>query len=549
MTIREVAESLERFERELAAGRPRAAYEAALTAWRACRAPELAALVDRAAIVFAPHTPLAEKKQAAFVEAWLARARNREPYERRWLLDQLERLVLGHQSSLIASCLDELVATQDDPSIAVPACTMAGLPGGTVNFGSWGKVLTRLFKLIVNAGDPRAIAPLDKLAKATTQPASPRTPSTDQDLARRIPKVVTALRKCTVVPLDAELTTLVTRSLALLDKPLSPANAEEEEEATRDDALLAAVLADLDDGAARAVWADALQQAGDPRGELIALQLAGTANAKAAKAAEKLITKHWRTWLGPIAPAVVRDSLEFDRGLLVACTTDVRRKGVSDAVFSHPSWGTVRRIAFKTYGHLTPAMSRLEEARLVPEDGLEMLATTTFPRLRVLEINRNRGAYDDGMAGGIPRSKSMKALATTKGLPALRSLGLDGPYYLRGTPEYYRWIFETPFAGQLETFTIKVDWPEWEADVVSSWLAVMRPAAALRRIEFRASAVLAIDPKAGIATLEHDLRVSVNDPRSWVETPITVARALAETAGLVMGPPVISTAPRRRQQS
>src|SRR5512140_1711518 len=169
MTIREVAESLERFERELAAGRRRAAYEAALAAWRACRAPELAALVDRAAIAFAPHTPLVEKKQAAFVEAWLARARNCEPYECRWLLDQLEGLVLAHKGSLVASCLDELVATQDDPSIALPACTMAGLPGGTVNFGSWGKVLTRLFKLIVNTGDPRAIAPLDTLAKATMQ--------------------------------------------------------------------------------------------------------------------------------------------------------------------------------------------------------------------------------------------------------------------------------------------------------------------------------------------------------------------------------------------
>jgi len=546
MTIREVAESLERFERELAAGRRRAAYEAALTAWRACRAPELAALVDRAAIVFAPNTPLAENKQAAFVEAWLARARNREPYERRWLLDQLERLALAHKSSLVASCLDELVVTQDDPSIALPACTMAGMPGGTVNFGSWGKVLTRLFKLIVNAGDPRAIAPLDKLAKATMQPGSPRTPSTDQDLARRIPKVVTALRKCTVVPLDAELTTLVTRSLALLDKPLSPANTEAAA-ATRDDALLAAVLADLDDDAARAVWADALQQAGDPRGELIALQLAGTANAKAAKAADKLITKHWRTWLGPIAPAVVRDSLEFDRGLLVACTTDVRRKGVSDAVFSHPNWGTVRRIAFRAYGHLTPAMSRLEEARGVPEDGLEALATTTFAHLRVLEIRGDPGFHD--RTGGGPRSKSMKALATTKGLPSLRSLGFDGSYFLRGTPEHCRWIFETPFAGQLETFAIKVDWPEWESDVVSSWLAVMRPAAALRRIEFRASAVLVIDPKASIATLEHDLRVSVGDPRSWVETPITVARALADTAGLVMGPAVISTAPRKRQPS
>lgn len=83
----------------------------------------------------------------------------------------------------------------------------------------------------------------------------------------------------------------------------------------------------------------------------------------------------------------------------------------------------------------------------------------------------------------------------------------------------------------------------------AAWLAVMRPATALGRIEFRASAVLAIDPKAGIATLEYGSHVSVDDPRSWVETPTTVARALASTAGLVMGPAAISAAPRRRRQS
>ena len=63
--------------------------------------------------------------------------------------------------------------------------------------------------------------------------------------------------------------------------------------------LFAAVLADLDDDAARQVWADALLARQDPRGELIALQLAKSP--KHAAKIKALTQKHWRSWVGALA--------------------------------------------------------------------------------------------------------------------------------------------------------------------------------------------------------------------------------------------------------
>jgi uncharacterized protein (TIGR02996 family) len=60
------------------------------------------------------------------------------------------------------------------------------------------------------------------------------------------------------------------------------------------DALLEAILADPTDDRARLVYADALQDLGDPRGELVALQISGGKSAEAR--AKQLLEKHRKTW-------------------------------------------------------------------------------------------------------------------------------------------------------------------------------------------------------------------------------------------------------------
>ncbi len=66
--------------------------------------------------------------------------------------------------------------------------------------------------------------------------------------------------------------------------------------------LPAAIDADPEDVSAYTVYADQLQAQGDPRGELISLQLAAEkGDAKLAKAAAKLIASHPDVFLGPLA--------------------------------------------------------------------------------------------------------------------------------------------------------------------------------------------------------------------------------------------------------
>ena len=79
------------------------------------------------------------------------------------------------------------------------------------------------------------------------------------------------------------------------------------------DELLAAIYAQPDDDHARAVYADHLLEHGDPRGELIALQLAGTEAARQAA----LLETHGEAWLGSLRGQVVRESVRWERGFVV----------------------------------------------------------------------------------------------------------------------------------------------------------------------------------------------------------------------------------------
>ena len=519
---------LSQFLTDVEAGKRRAAYEVALAAWRETHAPELAMLVERAAIAFTTSEPLPTKAQKARVEAWLARARTREPYEARWLLEELRPLVEGRKGSIVAACLDELVTMKDDPSLTLAACTLLALPGGAVAFGTWGKVLTRMFKLIGSCCDVRAIPRLEALA-AETPSREGHTDSALEFVRERTPALFETLRAVPVRALGADDLAVVASCMAALDRPL-PAAAAEASPTGSADALFEAVLAAPDDDQARAVWADALQEAGDPRGELIALQLAAATNEKAAKSAQKLIAKHWRTWVGALAPAIVATSVEFERGLLDACTTDVRRKSVATAIFDHPHWASVRRITFKGWGQLAPGMQRLEEAHGVPESGLAALAKTEFPALRVLSIKADPGDQpDDGMLDGAPASRGMKALAATKGLPALRSLHLSNMMrewtrrqFRERVPGDYAWIARTPFGGQLESFGLNAPWPNWNRGQWAEYLAIVAAMPKLReyRITYEGTLVLSLRERSVrldmSETMEHRREETLARARSVV---------------------------------
>lgn len=99
------------------------------------------------------------------------------------------------------------------------------------------------------------------------------------------------------------------------------------------------------DEARRVVLADALQNAGDPRGEFITLQLAideGRADAAAEKRANALLKSHIDSWAGSL-PGAELASREFKRGFLSAIAIRPDDKHLLKAL-EQPQWRTVERL-------------------------------------------------------------------------------------------------------------------------------------------------------------------------------------------------------------
>lgn len=120
----------------------------------------------------------------------------------------------------------------------------------------------------------------------------------------------------------------------------------------------AAQPGDLD---ARAVLADALQAAADPRGELIMLQMAiadGTASAGAERRVTQLLQNHADEWVGPL-PAIERTGRRFERGFLVACETNADNAAI-ERTLDRPEWRTIEELSLRAPDvELAPLIAKL----------------------------------------------------------------------------------------------------------------------------------------------------------------------------------------------
>ncbi len=82
------------------------------------------------------------------------------------------------------------------------------------------------------------------------------------------------------------------------------------------EALLEAVYANPDDDAPRAVLADLLQERGDPRGELIAIDLLPAPTEDQLVRRRRLLAEHGKRWFPPALDKVVKRDAEYQRGFL-----------------------------------------------------------------------------------------------------------------------------------------------------------------------------------------------------------------------------------------
>jgi uncharacterized protein (TIGR02996 family) len=107
------------------------------------------------------------------------------------------------------------------------------------------------------------------------------------------------------------------------------------------DALLAAVYAAPNDRQLRAVVADALLERGDPRGELIALQLAQAAHAEPTARERELLGRYERRWLGGLAAVAWPGSVRFDGGFVIALELKRDASAIAEAMTA-AQWATLR---------------------------------------------------------------------------------------------------------------------------------------------------------------------------------------------------------------
>lgn len=122
-------------------------------------------------------------------------------------------------------------------------------------------------------------------------------------------------------------------ALDALPKKKAPSGAKDEA------ALLADVYARPHEDGPRLVYADFLQERGDPRGEFITLQC----GARDEKKERTLLKAHEKKWLGALAPALAKD-VEFRRGFPAKGRAKFRAQADAEKYGLLPEWATFEEL-------------------------------------------------------------------------------------------------------------------------------------------------------------------------------------------------------------
>jgi uncharacterized protein (TIGR02996 family) len=259
---------------------PTTLLEAALTTWRHTGAPEDAAMFEaRARAALAGWTPPATSSPRTFQRAWLHAVK--EVVGRCWAIETLTQQLPGDDWAQRAAALAK-----------------------------------RVEALVRHGPDPRFRRVLAAVRDWE-----------DTDRNHRLSAACALLRE-TASPQDATAVPVVAR--------FPPPTRETT-------ALWQAVYADPDDDGSLAVLADALQLAGDPRGEVMALQLAPGGDEPAqAEQLSRLIASCGAAWLGRLTQ--VTGAASFERGAVRRLELASERKAHHDswdALIADPALETV----------------------------------------------------------------------------------------------------------------------------------------------------------------------------------------------------------------
>ncbi|MBA3538768.1 MAG: TIGR02996 domain-containing protein [Deltaproteobacteria bacterium] len=290
------------------------ACDALAAAWHvhpSRRVVELVAILDDRA----PHPPIDARTVAEREALWSERAASLDP---------------AHLSALLATpwpahpvqAFARVAALELWPRSPRIANALFAVHARRLYTSSTGRKLSRrIFQVLLAHGDPTVTAYLDRLER-------------DLDLVDRAARSMLAgimrrRRPEEPTPSPREAAALV--RLEQIVRRAAPSTVA----ASRDELLAAIYAAPFDDGP-RAVLADLLLEAGDPRGELITLQLehARPANAQRERA---MLRQAGNTWFDGLDKVGASD-ITLARGFPVAATTRTCN-------FDGPAWATIESLA------------------------------------------------------------------------------------------------------------------------------------------------------------------------------------------------------------
>ncbi|MBA3398105.1 MAG: TIGR02996 domain-containing protein [Deltaproteobacteria bacterium] len=391
------------------------ALDALVEAWDGCAHREVAQLVAALAVEARPEPPPPLRGKTAAVKAeWNRRAGAPRGADVSHLLESLVDVSSNDATARLA-----LVATwMPDPR--VDAAFTEILKTVPYRATSTQKFWRALFPLMQDIRDPSQLARLEAITfegVAVTMGGWLRT-QRDKLVVKLRPRLTAA-----PPPLPP-----IVRELAAA---LASGRAANVAERAGIDELLHAVYANPDDDAARMVYADALMDRGDPRGELITVQtrLVEHPDDRALRAREKeLLETHGKTWLGDLARIVIGGG-RFERGFLAECRLDSAKLDHVKQLVGHPAWSTVHTLTGSALIAFHPVMRSLRSLtfdrwRAESHEGIanpwcELLVTTERP-LREL---RYTGPYTQQVEDDEVRAAAeLDALCECAALPQLGAL-------------------------------------------------------------------------------------------------------------------------------
>lgn len=412
---------LEEAQREISASKQGADLEAALgallAAWRACRCAAIADVIDRiSGLAAATRPPVAQGTHKTMTAAWLAREAERSHSDVPLLLDSLNQRT---RSDIATGRLDALAQRSPDPRISAQLCEWLDLAARVQSAAPWQgpsgrRFYLRSLDLLESIGDPRCVPLLREHVERRRRTVI---------IARAVHKRWKPLSEKLAATLEpAQPSAEVLERCTSIEVALGDLSARSSAEARSTEELLELVYQAPDDAEARFVYADRLQEVGDPRGEFIALQLEREQEGgKVTSRERRLLKDYGRRWLGALEPMVLKSGVEYRGGFPYRCRlkagfVDVKEWLTVRAVdceeyefvglaeqFLDPAWRNVRRVwgvGLSECKELSARSARLSWVeiglRSYPQwvseltdwlrDGGEL--TTVFPRLRELDLLR-----------------------------------------------------------------------------------------------------------------------------------------------------------------